>query len=116
MATHRIQLKQSGAGSWVSDPIAVGAAGFRVASLTLSWGAVASTAGVLAAEGTDDPTFATWVPLTVSVTHGTWPNVAAVAANAMVVLSNCPGFVRLKYTRSAGGGADQFNVYATLTE
>ena len=116
MATHRLQLKQTGATSWVSEPISVGAGGFRVASLTIGWAAVLATAGVLSVEGSDDPSFTAWVPLTVAASHGTWPNVAAGASSAMVVLSNCPGYLRLKYTRSAGGAADQFSVYATLTE
>jgi hypothetical protein len=85
-------------------------------SCTLVWSAVASTAGALSFEGTDDPTQAGYVPLTVASSHGTWPNVGATASSMMVVLSNCPGYVRLKYTRSAGGGAGQFKVYATLTE
>lgn len=104
---------QSGAASFTSDPIPVAKSGFSRLSLTILWAAVAATAGVLSLEGTDDPTQTTWVPLTITTYHGTWPNVAATASQALVVLSDCPAFVRIRYTRSAGGGAAQFNAYAT---
>ena len=108
---------RSGAADWVSDAIAVGAGGHRVASFTILWAAFAATAGTLSFEGTDDPTnaAASWVPITVAKSHGTFPAVGAVAAKALVLLSNCPGWVRVKYTRSAGGTADQFQTWCTLT-
>lgn len=107
---------QSGAASWVSAWIPVSQDGWRLASLTVAWGAVAATAGALSIEGTDDPGGTAAVPLTVATSHGTWPTVGATASAALVVLTNCPGWIRVRYTRTAGGGADQFQTYGTLTE
>lgn len=106
----------SGAASWSSEWVAVGAGGWRTASFTTSWAAAASTAGVLSFEGTDDPSQTAVVPLGISVSQGTFPNVGATASQALVVLTNCPGYVRQRYTRSAGGVADQFKSFVTVTE
>lgn len=108
----------SGAASWTSEWVAVGAGGWRTASFTTAWGAGASTAGALGFEGTDDPDKAAGsvVPLTTAVSHGTFPTVGATAGKALVVLTNCPGYVRQVYTRSAGGVADQFKSFVTVTE
>lgn len=106
---------ESGAASFVSDWLAVGAAGFADASYTLDWTAVASTAGALTFEGTDDPSGAKSAALTVDKQHGS--DISAVDANAgtaVVILTNCPGYVRVRWTRSAGGGAAQFNAFVTL--
>jgi hypothetical protein len=109
---------QSGLVSWETPWIPVGAAGFRVLSTTISWAAFALTNGAFSVVGTDDPAqaAASEVLLTISSTHGTFPTVGATAANAMVVLSNCPGYVKWKYTRAAGGTAGQFNLFTTATE
>lgn len=106
-------VSQSGAADFTSDPIPVAKSGYSRVSLSIFWAAVASTAGVLSLEGTDDPTQTKWIPLTIQTYHGTWPNVGATASQALVVLSDCPSFVRIKYVRSGGGGAGQFNAYAT---
>lgn len=109
---------QTGAASFDTGWVPVGANGFRNITFTAAWTAVALTAGVLSLEGTDDPAQASTsaVPLTLTATHGTWPNVGTAAGNAMVGVSDAPAFVRLKYVRSAGGGAGQFNVWATQSE
>jgi len=99
---------QSGLASWSTPWIPVGVGGWRDLSVTLAWSAVASTSGTLSVEGTDDPTGTIAVPLTVDVAHGAWPTVGATADKSLVVLSDCPGYVRVVYTRSAGGGAGQF--------
>ena len=80
---------------------------------TVAWTAVAATNGTLYIEGTDDPDKGALnvVPLTISTSHGTWPTVAAIAGNAMVRVSNPPHFIRLGYTRIAGGGAAQFKAF-----
>lgn len=114
--SRQVLTAQSGAADWATSWIPVGAAGFRNASLTCKWAAGASTAGTLSVEGTDDPTGAVAVPLTIDKSHGTFPTVAATASQALVALSNCPGFIRLKYTRSGGGVASQFDAYVTLSE
>ena len=110
-------VNQSGAASWYGpwfDCATCHQIGF-----TVSWSAVAATAGTLAIEGTDDTSQAVAgagganvVTLTVSTSHGTFPTVGTTAANAMVRLENPPHWVRLKYTRSAGGGASQFQAFA----
>ena len=87
---------------------------------TLSWTAVAATAGVLSVEGTDDAAQAVAgaggtnvVAITVATaTGGTWPNVSTGAANAMVRFENPPRYIRIIYTRTAGGGAGQFSGFA----
>lgn len=107
---------KSGLADWLSDPVPVAADGWRRASFTLLWSAIASTAGVLSFEGTDDPAGTSWVVLTVSTFHGTYPNVAAAAAVALIVLDNCPGWIRVRYTRSGGGAAAQFNGWVTRSQ
>lgn len=88
-------------------------------SFTVSWTAVAATAGTLSLEGTDYPIdrpelgavpATAIVPLTITAFHGTWPAVAAIAAVGLVIAENLPRWVRLTYTRSAGGGAAQFDI------
>ncbi len=122
----------TGLASWVSP--FVDCTYCHQISFTIAWTAVAATAGTLTIEGTDDPTQANSlyshsyayaqvaadftagtnvVPLTITTTHGTYPTVSTSAANAMVILENPPRFVRVKYTRSAGGGAAQFTVLAS---
>lgn len=103
----------SGAADWNSGWIPVAAGGFRRASFSLAWAAAASTAGTLAFEGTDDAGQTVVIPLTVATFHGTFPTVGATAGNMLVVLDNCPGWVRLKYTKSGGGAAAQFNGHVT---
>lgn len=108
---------QSGLASWSSAWLAVGSAGYRMLSSTIAWSAVAATAGVITFEGSDDPAHAAPVTLTIDKTHG--DDISAVGASAgeaVVVLADCPGWVRIVYTRSAGGGAGQFTMFATLTE
>lgn len=84
-------------------------------SFTVTWTAVASTAGTLSLQGTDDPAKAatSLVTLTLPTTHGAWPTVAATASTALAIIENPPRFVRVVYTRSAGGGAGQFNTYVS---
>jgi hypothetical protein len=103
----------SGLGDWNSGWIPVAAAGYRRASFTLGWAGVAATAGTLAIEGTDDPTQTIAVALTLGTYHGTYPTVGAGAGTLLAVVDNCPGWVRLKYTRSGGGAAAQFNGHVT---
>lgn len=115
MSVHNLKFMagQSGVTSFTSDWVPVGAAGFRRASFTLNWAGAASTAGTLSFEGTDDPTQTVAVPLTLATSHGTFPTVGASAAKALVVIDNCPGWVRLKYTGTGGGAANQFDGWVT---
>ena len=108
-------LGQSGLATYVTPWVRT--RNFHRVSFTIEWTGVAATAGTLSLEGTDvpaddpaaPPAATSIVPLTITTFHGTWPAVAAVAANALVVVANPPGWVRGRYTRSAGGGAGQFN-------
>lgn len=85
-------------------------------SFTVSWAGFAATAGVLSFEGTDFPAddvvnippAGLIVPLTITTFHGTFPNVAATAGRALVILENPPGWVRGRYTPSGGGTVNQF--------
>lgn len=115
-ALNRTLDAQSGLSSWTSAWVRVGKAGYRCISWTTAWAAVAATSGTLSFEGTDDPTQTSVVALTPTVTHGTYPTVGTAAAAALVVLANCPGWVRMRYTRAAGGAAGQFTQSVTLTE
>jgi hypothetical protein len=116
IVNRQVLTAQSGTGDWATSWIPVGAAGFRNASLTAKWAAAGSTSGTLSIEGTDDPLGVVAVALTIDKSHGTYPTVGATASQGLVALSNCPGFIRMKYTRAAGGAASQFDVYATLSE
>lgn len=115
VSAYKFMSQQSGAADFTSDPIPVAKDGFRRVSLTLFWSLVASTSGTLSVQGTDDPDLGTdsWVNLTVGTYHGTWPTVGAAKANALVVLDNCPLYVRVKYVKAGGGGANQFQGWAT---
>ena len=109
--------QQSGVSAFTSSPVAIAADGFRRGSFTLNWAAGgAGTAGTLSFEGTDDPTQNVWVPLTIATFHGTFPTVGTGAAKALVVLDNCPGYVRLKYTPTGGGAANQFDGWVTKSQ
>lgn len=92
-------------GAWL-DCSDVVCAGFHV-----EWSAFALTAGTLSVEGTNDPTQVAFQTMTISVSHGTFPTVGATAAGAIVLVQNPPRFVRLKYTRTAGGTMDQMNAW-----
>lgn len=107
--------KQNGTASWTSDWFRVGAAGYRVASLTIGWTEVSPSSGAITFEGTDDPDKAVAVLLTVPTFHGTL-TVTSSASQGLAVLSNCPGYIRVRYSRISGGGANQFTVAVTLTE
>ena len=87
----------------------------RSMSFNLAWTAVAATAGTLSIEGTNDDAQAVTgtagtnvTTLTIGTYHGTYPTVSTSAANCMVIVEPCPKWVRIVYTRSAGGGAGQF--------
>lgn len=106
---------QSGAASWVSPWF--DRQKWHLLSWNVWWTAFAATAGTLSLEGTNDPTQildTTFVPnnpvvpLTITVFHGTWPTVGAIAAAALVNTSEGQAFERLKYTRGAGGTTGQF--------
>ena len=43
---------------------------------------------------------------------GTWPTVSTGAANALVRFENPPRYIRIIYTRTAGGGAAQSSGFA----
>jgi hypothetical protein len=111
----QILTGQDGSASFTSAWIPVAVNGFRAASFTLAWAGATSTAGTLSFEGTDDPAQGVVVPLTINTSHGTFPTVGAAASQALVVINNCPAYVRMKWTRSGGGAAGQFNGYVTLT-
>ncbi len=91
-------------------------------SFQLAWSAVAATNGTLSIEGTNDSAEAAADIVTIAVAaagigasvefQGTWPTVGAIAANALVTLRDPPHFVRVSYTRVAGGGANQFQGFA----
>lgn len=105
-------VAQTGVSSWQSTWLDV--RGYKAASFTLSWTAVASTNGTLRLDGTDDPAKASVnvVALTTPVFHGTWPTVGTSASAALVVIENPPGFIRVGYTFIAGGAAGQFTGFA----
>lgn len=107
---------QSGLASFNSDWIPVGGGGLRTGSFTLAWTAVAATAGVFSFEGTDDPNQAGGVVLATPIVHGSPLAVSTSAGQSLIVLTNCPGWLRVRYARSAGGGAGQFFGWATFTE
>ena len=77
----------------------------------VEWSAFAATDGTLSIEGTNDPTQTKFQALTINVSHGTFPTAGATAAGAIVILQNPPRFVRLKYTRTAGGTTGQMNAW-----
>ena len=76
------------------------------------WAAFAATSGTLSIQGTNDPTQVKFQEMTIAVSHGTFPTVAAAAAGAIVLVQNPPHWVRLKYTRVAGGTTAQMQAWA----
>lgn len=102
---------QSGSSTWQSGWFDCSKS--HCVSFTVSWTAVALTAGTLSLQGTDDPTKAATsvVTLTLSTTHGTWPTVSTTASAGLAIIENAPRFVRVVFTSTAGGGANQFNVF-----
>ena len=76
------------------------------------WAAFAATSGTLSIQGSNDPTQTKFQEMTISVSHGTWPTVGATAAGAIVLIQNPPHWLRLKYTRVAGGTTNQMQAWA----
>jgi hypothetical protein len=108
-------------GGWID------CAGISSLSINVWWSAVAATAGTFAFESSDDmsegqapnPAAGSIVQLTLTTpsagtTTGFHGNAGSFSAGAaassfMAILARPPRLVRITYTRSAGGGADQFN-------
>lgn len=88
---------------------------FRVVAFNVSWTAVAATNGTISFEATNDPLqqAGSIVALTITTIHGNGGvlTVGTSASAIGVVIENTFAFHRLKYTRSAGGGAGQFNAW-----
>jgi hypothetical protein len=105
---------QSGLASWTSEWIDTRR--YRFLLLLFSWSAAAGTAGTLGLEGTLDPAKAAQnihdISSIVTVYYGTWPTVAASAGACTIPLDKVFPYLRLKYTRAAGGAAGQFSPYA----
>jgi len=78
----------------------------------VSWTAIAATAGTLALQGSEDDSLSstTAVTLTATVTHGAQPT-GGTAGSLILVVEYIPSFVRLIYTRTGGGGANQFTAW-----
>lgn len=72
------------------------------------WTAVAATDGTLSIEGTLDKASINPQPLTIGTFHGAWPTVGVTADKTIVIIEKPPRFVRLVYTRVAGGALAQF--------
>lgn len=90
------------------------------ASLTfnVSWSAVAATDGALSIEATNDPAQAAANVVTL-LADNTLTNVqvngtltvSTTASKALITVTRPSHFVRVSYTRTAGGGANQFQVF-----
>lgn len=106
-------LTFDGDASWVSTWFGTG--GYTAISFTVASDNVASTDGTVSFEGTDDPSGTDFVSLVPATIHGDALAVTAADEVRMVVFSNLPAKVRVRYTRVAGGGTDQFRVHATRT-
>jgi len=88
----------------------------------LSWSAFAATDGTLSCEGTNDPAQAAGNQVTLAVgvvnvgasiePQGTWPTVGATASKCTLKIVDPPHFVRISYTRIAGGTTNQFQGFA----
>jgi len=102
-------VDQSGAASFQGNWIEVRKS--KAIFMHVAWTAIASTAGTLSLDGSEDPTLTSIVPLTATATHGAQPS-GGTAGQLIIVLENPPSFVRLNYVRSAGGGAAQFDAWA----
>lgn len=86
----------------------------------IAWTAFAATAGTITLEGTNDPLSAVsgaagnnvFTLTTASLPlWGTGFTPDANAGRTWVALEGCPNYVRMVYTRSAGGGVDQFSYW-----
>jgi hypothetical protein len=104
------QAAQSGAASW-SGPWFDARRWLEVWA-ALSWTAVGSTSGTIDLEGCVDPDQGSGNVVSLSakikIYYGTWPTVGTSAAQVSVPLLAVPPYLRWKYTRSAGGGSNQF--------
>jgi hypothetical protein len=80
-----------------------------------AWTAVASTNAVFTIQGSEDPSLldATAVTLTPTVIHGNAASLTlgATASAAIAMIEYIPSYMRVVYTRTAGGGANQLSVY-----
>jgi hypothetical protein len=101
-------------GAWIDTK------GFSLLSFNIAWTAVAATSGTLSFDATNDPAKASTSiisSVTVSTIEGN-SGALTVSTSAGVVgvnFSRLFRFMRLTYTRSAGGGASQFNAFVYLS-
>lgn len=103
----------SGAATWTSRWVKLETPR-SVLVYMLAWTAVAATAGTLTIEVTNDPDGGALNTLALDNAQLTWLGTgfapSTTAGLSLIVLENLPRYVRMKYTRSAGGGADQFSL------
>ena len=129
---HRYLLDQSMAASFVGPWIDCRMLSAKRLGFTASWTAVALTDGEFYVEGTDDPRAeidkirgtSTAIGVKRTIPSGSFDGSEATAAdkgitpnanagNFQLNLTDVPAFVRLGYTRDAGGGAAQLQVMAS---
>lgn len=103
-------VDQDGSASFTADVMETRKV--RILLVNVAWTAIASTAGTLSVQGTEDPANAStsWVTLTASQTNGAQPS-AGTAGAILLAYEFVPTWTRLVYTRSAGGGAAQFDAW-----
>lgn len=103
-----------GSATWVSRWIELSSPA-SIISFLITWTAVAATVGVLTVEVTNDPAQASTSVVTLTTASltlwGTGFVPDASAGKTWLSLEALPRFVRVKYTRSAGGGAAQFSLF-----
>ena len=71
--------------------------------------------GAFTYEGSADPDAADWVVLTVSTVHGDG-NPAGSAGDSMVIVADCPPYVRQVFTDSGSAAADKLTTWISKRE
>ncbi len=96
-------------GAWIDTRKA------REALIHFAWTAVAATNSVFTIQGSEDPSVSdtTAVTLTPTVIHGNGAvlTLGATASAAIALVEYIPSFMRIVYTRTAGGGANQLSIW-----
>lgn len=102
-------VKKSGLADWTDQ---VDCSGFTLLEWGIEWTAAGAPAGDFTVDGKVDVNATRWLPIPITVGfYGAWPTVAGVADAAGIVIKNPMPLMRLTWTHTGGGAANQFDVF-----
>jgi hypothetical protein len=90
---------------------------YHEVGFSMNWLGVNHMTGTLSVVGTNDPNYAASgaeaVPLTGSISHGSWPTITDSPGNAMIAFENPPHWIRLVcvVTAPTGSGDIKFTTH-----